>query len=232
MRSISRRVLCAHLLPGMLAGTVACARTTTSTTATHPVSGVNSTEVVDAGREVFHGPGECYACHGGRLQGGPVAPPLRGPTFEDIDGSFASIIHIIRGGSPHTAMVSLPGGITDAQALQAGNYVWAVSHGKVDAAREANLPLQDVVAEGRAVFHGKGNCFACHGSQLQGGPVAPPIRGPTWHEIDGTFPSILHVLRGGLPHTPMVARQGGISDAEGIQVANYVWAVSQGKAKP
>jgi len=231
MMSTPRRSVGAHLLLGMLAGALGCARTTASTGATSPV-GSNANEVVDEGRAVFHGPGECYACHGGRLQGGPVAPPLRGPTFEDIDGSFPSIIHIIRGGSPHTAMASLPGGISDAQALQAGNYVWAVSHGKVNSAREDSLPLQDVVAEGRAVFHGKGNCYACHGSRLQGGPLAPPLHGPSWHEIDGTFPSIVQVLRGGLPHTPMVARQGGISDAEALQAANYVWAVSQGKAKP
>lgn len=230
MRSTPRRSFGAHLLLGMLVGLLACARNTTSAGTTTAAVGAN--EVVDEGRAVFHGPGECYACHGGRLQGGPVAPPLRGPTFEDIDGSFPSIIHIIRGGSPHTAMVSLPGGISDAQALQAGNYIWAVSHGKVNSAREDSLPLQDVVAEGRTVFHGKGNCYACHGSKLQGGPVAPPLRGPTWHEIDGSFPSIIHVLRGGLPHTPMVARQGGISDAEALQAANYVWAVSQGKAKP
>lgn len=231
MVSIPRRSLGAHLLLGVLAGTLGCARTTASPGAASPVAS-NANEVVDEGRAIFHGPGECYACHGGRLQGGPVAPPLRGPTWKDIDGSFAAIIHRIRGGEPHTAMIGLPGGISDAQALQAGNYVWAVSHGKVDSAREDSLPLQDVVAEGRGVFHGKGNCYACHGSKLQGGPVAPPLRGPTWHEIDGSFESILHVLRGGLPHTPMVARQGGISDAQALQVANYVWAVSQGKADP
>jgi mono/diheme cytochrome c family protein len=223
-------VLSARLFTGMLVGTFACARNTATTRT--DAAGVRSYEVVDAGRAIFHGQGECFACHGGKLQGGPVAPRLRGPTWEDIDGSFESIIQIVRGGSPHTAMVSRPGGITDAQALQVANYVWAVGHGKVDAAQEASLPPQDVITEGRGIFHGRGNCFACHGSKLQGGPLAPSLRGPTWQEIDGKFESIVHVLRGGLPHTPMVARQGGITDAEALQVANYVWAVSQGKTEP
>ena len=231
MMSTPRRSLGAHLLIGMLAGALGCARTTAFTGATSPV-GSNANEVVDEGRAIFHGQGECFGCHGGRLQGGPVAPRLRGPTWEDIDGSLESIIQVVRGGSPHTPMVSRPGGITDAQTLQVANYVWAVGHGRVDSAREDSLPLQDVIAEGRAVFHGKGNCFACHGSKLQGGPLAPPLRGPKWQEIDGKFESIVHVLRGGLPHTPMVARQGGITDAEALQVANYVWAVSQGKTQP
>ena len=100
MRSAPRRLLGVHLLVGMLAGAVACARTTTTTTSSGSTAAVGATEVVDEGRAVFHGPGECYACHGGRLQGGPVAPPLRGPTFEDIDGSFAAIIHRIRAANP------------------------------------------------------------------------------------------------------------------------------------
>ena len=41
-----------------------------------------SGDVIQAGRKIFHGAGGCYACHGGKLQGGPVAPPLTGPKFK------------------------------------------------------------------------------------------------------------------------------------------------------
>ena len=91
---------------------------------------------------------------------------------------------------------------------------------------------QDVVAEGRKIFHGQGGCFGCHGGKLQGGPVAPSLRGPTFRHSDGTLEGILHVVRGGVPGTAMVSRPGGISDAQAIQAANYVWAVSQGRAPP
>ena len=87
-------------------------------------------DVIQAGRKVFHGPGGCYACHGGKLQGGPVAPPLTGPKFKGIDGSFEAILHVVRGGVPGTAMVAHPGGIDDGQTIQVANYVYAVIHGQ------------------------------------------------------------------------------------------------------
>jgi len=89
-----------------------------------------SGDVIQAGRKIFHGAGGCYACHGGKLQGGPVAPPLTGPKFKDIDGSFDAILHVVRGGVPGTAMVAHPGGIDDGQTIQVANYVYAVIHGE------------------------------------------------------------------------------------------------------
>ena len=100
------------------------------------------------------------------------------------------------------------------------------------AAADTAAATDEVVDAGRKIFHGKGTCHACHGDQLQGGPVAPSLRGPKWRHIDGTFEAILQRVRGGYPGSVMVAHPGGIDDAQTIQVANYVWAVSQGKTKP
>jgi len=90
----------------------------------------------------------------------------------------------------------------------------------------------EVTAQGRKIFHGKGTCYACHGQHLQGGPVAPHLLGPKWRNGDGSFDMILHVVRGGVPGTMMVSHPGGISDAEAIIVANYVYAVSHKLTKP
>jgi mono/diheme cytochrome c family protein len=100
------------------------------------------------------------------------------------------------------------------------------------AAADTAAATDEVVDAGRKIFHGKGTCHACHGEHLQGGPVAPSLQGPKWRHIDGTFEAILQRVRAGQPGTVMVAHPGGIDDAETIQVANYVWAVSQGKTKP
>lgn len=107
------------------------------------------------------------------------------------------------------------------------------------AAPAAQAPATDTVAAtdevvdaGRKIFHGKGTCHACHGDQLQGGPIAPSLHGPKWRHIDGTFEGILQRVRGGYPGSVMVSHPGGIDDAQTIQVATYVWAVSQGKTKP
>ncbi len=99
-------------------------------------------------------------------------------------------------------------------------------------AQPDTVSAQDVVTEGRKIFHGQGLCYACHGGRLQGGPVAPPLAGSGRDLSDTSFAFILQVVRAGSPHTPMVAGQGGISDGEALQVANYVWAVSNGKAVP
>ena len=94
------------------------------------------------------------------------------------------------------------------------------------------VSAQDVVTEGRRIFHGQGLCYGCHGGRLQGGPVAPPLAGPGRNLADTSLAYILQIVRAGEPHTPMVANQGGIDAGQIVQVANYVWAVSNGKAVP
>jgi mono/diheme cytochrome c family protein len=100
------------------------------------------------------------------------------------------------------------------------------------AAADSAVLTEQVLTAGRKIFHGQGTCHACHGDQLQGGPIAPSLKGPKWRHIDGSFEAILHTVRGGSPGTLMVAHPGGIDDGQTIQVATYVWAVSQGKIKP
>ena len=86
---------------------------------------------------------------------------------------------------------------------------------------------------GRAIFHGKGTCFACHGSQLEGSQVAPTLRKHAWRDAkNGEFANIFYIATHGVPSTLMVAYPGGISKAEALSVAAYVWSVGQGKMKP
>lgn len=108
----------------------------------------------------------------------------------------------------------------------------AVAQYRAPVAQADTVSEQDVLTEGRKVYHGPGLCYGCHGGRLQGGPVAPPLAGPTRDPKDTSFSYILKVVRAGSPHTPMVASQGGIEPGEMVQVANYVWAVSNGKSVP
>lgn len=86
---------------------------------------------------------------------------------------------------------------------------------------------------GRAIFHGKGTCFACHGPQLEGSQVAPTLKKHAWRDAkNGEFANIFYVATHGVPSTLMVAYPGGISRAEALSVAAYVWSVGQGKSKP
>lgn len=89
------------------------------------------------------------------------------------------------------------------------------------------------VDAGRAVFHGQGTCFACHGASLEGGPVAPTLRDHAWRDAkSGDFEALYDVITRGVQGTAMVAHPGGISDADALHVAAYIWSVDHRGAKP
>jgi cytochrome c oxidase cbb3-type subunit 3 len=85
---------------------------------------------IDAGRAIFHGSGTCLVCHGANLEGA-IGPQLTAHEWKDAkSGTFEAIVGVITKGVDGTAMVSHPGGVSDAQVQQVAAYVWAVSHGK------------------------------------------------------------------------------------------------------
>lgn len=86
---------------------------------------------------------------------------------------------------------------------------------------------------GRAIFHGQGTCFACHGAKLEGSQIAPTLMPHAWRDAkNGEFAEIYRVATHGVPSTLMVAYPGGISASQALAVASYVWSVSHGKVKP
>lgn len=91
---------------------------------------------------------------------------------------------------------------------------------------------QEAIAAGRKMFRGKGTCFACHGTKLEGTAIAPTLRNHKWRNGDGSLGMILQVIQKGVKNTAMVSRPGNLSEAELLQVATYVWAVSRGAMEP
>lgn len=92
-----------------------------------------------------------------------------------------------------------------------------------------------MIAAGRAIYHGKGGCMACHGMNMQGSAIAPPLdkQGKPWMAATGgTFDKILYVVEHGVPNTAMLAHPNGISHQEASEAAGYVWAVNHRKIKP
>jgi mono/diheme cytochrome c family protein len=91
----------------------------------------------------------------------------------------------------------------------------------------------EMVDLGRAIFHGQGTCFACHGQKLEGSQIAPTLMPHAWRDAkNGEFANIYYVATHGVPSTLMVAFPGGISREQARAVAAYVWSVSSGKVKP
>jgi mono/diheme cytochrome c family protein len=90
-----------------------------------------------------------------------------------------------------------------------------------------------MINTGRALFHGRGTCFACHGAKLEGTPVAPALIKTVWKDAkDGELGNIYLVITRGVPGTVMVALPGGINRTDAATVASFIWSVNHRGAKP
>ena len=90
-----------------------------------------------------------------------------------------------------------------------------------------------MVDAGRAIFHGKGTCFACHGMKLEGTQVAPTLIKTVWKDAKGgDIKAIYYVATHGVSGTVMVPFPGGITPADAVNVVSYIWSVNNRKVKP
>ena len=92
-----------------------------------------SQEMVDQGREIFHGAGLCSVCHGEEGAGGAIGPDLTDQEWLHVDGSYGALVRVITEGvaQPKEAAATMPpkGGsqISDDQVRAAAAYVWVLS---------------------------------------------------------------------------------------------------------
>lgn len=122
-------------------------------------------------------------------------------------------------------------------ALTAGGAAFAVAQAPAGAQQPAlpdtNAIPPATVDAGRKIFHGRGTCFACHGMNLEGGPIAPTLKQHSWKDAkNGDLSAIFYVVTHGVTGTAMVSHPGGISDADAVNVASYVWSVGHRGVKP
>lgn len=90
-----------------------------------------------------------------------------------------------------------------------------------------------MIDAGRKLFHGHGTCFACHGTSLEGGPIAPALKPHAWKDATGGgMQAIFDVIDHGVKGTAMVAHPGHISDADIVSIAAYIWSVGHRGMKP
>lgn len=99
----------------------------------------------------------------------------------------------------------------------------------------ASAPTPAVIARGDSVFHGPGNCYACHGSKGEG-LVGPSLIDAEWIHSKGTIDEIAAQVAEGIPKEqsksgiPMPPKGGStISDEDVKAVAAYVHSLSQKK---
>jgi mono/diheme cytochrome c family protein len=108
-----------------------------------------------------------------------------------------------------------------------------VSAGAAAGAQARGTADQAVNEAGRAIFIGRGNCYACHGPEGQGTMLGPALTDDAWLIADGSLESIVKVVTDGVPQPttssqPMPARGGGtLTDAEILEVSRYVVSLRQ-----
>jgi mono/diheme cytochrome c family protein len=90
-----------------------------------------------------------------------------------------------------------------------------------------------LIARGDAVYHGPGNCYACHGSNATGS-VGPNLTDSEWVHSKGTYEDIVAQINTGVAKEqsktgiPMPPKGGGaISDDDVKAVAAYVYSLRQ-----
>jgi mono/diheme cytochrome c family protein len=90
----------------------------------------------------------------------------------------------------------------------------------------------ELIAQGDKIFHGPGNCYACHGSNAQGS-VGPNLTDAEWIHSKGSYEEIVAQVTHGVPKEEsksgiVMPPKGGssISDDEVKAVAAYVYSLS------
>jgi mono/diheme cytochrome c family protein len=132
----SRRSLVAVLVTGLsvLVANATVAAQPAAAQALKLPEGVTA-QMVEDGRQVFKGAGNCITCHGENAEGTLIGPNLTDEKWLHIDGSYDAIVKLVTAGVPQAreAMVPMPakGGaeITDAQVRAVAAYVWTLCRG-------------------------------------------------------------------------------------------------------
>jgi mono/diheme cytochrome c family protein len=90
----------------------------------------------------------------------------------------------------------------------------------------------ELVAKGDALFHGSGNCYACHGSKGEG-LVGPNLTDAEWIHSKGSYDEIVAQINHGVPKAESksgieMPPKGGatLSDDDVKAIAAYVYSLS------
>ena len=92
------------------------------------------------------------------------------------------------------------------------------------------------IAQGDSIYHGRGNCYACHGANAQGA-VGPNLTDAEWLHSDGSYDAIVKQVIAGVTQAESksgiaMPPKGGstITDDQVKAVAAYVYSLSHKKS--
>jgi mono/diheme cytochrome c family protein len=103
----------------------------------------------------------------------------------------------------------------------------------------SGMTIETIVA-GDAIYHGKGNCFACHGAEGEGLPAAGDALTVSLNWAQYNWNSIDSLIAHGIPQVltrspiqmPPRGGKSNLTSDETRRVAAYVWAISRTRGEP
>lgn len=139
----------------------------------------------------------------------------------DMRPQFGLVALLAMAGAASLAAQSTSDPSTSSQPKQA-------SDSAAPAPADAGSPASALVARGEVVFHGPGNCYACHGSK-GAGSIGPSLADETWIHSKGSLAEITAQIIHGVPKEEaksgiaMPPKGGGaLTDDDVKAVAAYV----------
>lgn len=129
------------------------------------------------------------------------------------------------------------------QATASGRPPAVKTHDDLQPAQLPPLPpgmtIQTIV-QGDSIYHGKGNCFACHGAEGEGLPAAGDALTVSLNWAQYDWASIDSLIDHGIPQPltrspiamPPRGGKSNLTDDETERVAAYIWAISQTRGEP
>ena len=122
---------------------------------------------IEEGRGLFNS--TCTACHGPNGAAGEFGPGLAIPGRSYARNTDSQIFDAVAHGIPGTPMPAQQGKLTDDQIWKITAYVKGLRGTAIDAPSPGN------VANGEAIFWGKGQCGSCHMVGGRGSIVGPDL---------------------------------------------------------
>jgi putative heme-binding domain-containing protein len=160
--------LCGYLqiiTASLLLALPASAQRNRSAAAPNPNPFANNADAIAEGREIYNR--ICTACHGKDGEAGDRALALGAPARRYARETDAEIFDAIEKGIPGTMMP--PNGLPANDAWKVTAYIHGLRGTAID------TPAKGDVAQGEAIFWGKGKCGDCHMINGKGGLSGPDL---------------------------------------------------------
>src|SRR5689334_15177862 len=132
-----------------------------------PAGFIANEQAVAAGEKLYNS--TCTGCHGRAGAGGELGPPIATPNRRYLRRTDEEVFDAIKNGITGTQMPPFGGKFPDDDIWRITAYIHGLRGTAIDA------PAQGDVANGEAVFWGKGQCGTCHMVKAKGSILGPDL---------------------------------------------------------